>query len=254
MQLHSSIRNEIPKNQSLILFFLGWLGLWVFALFFAVILPIIVPFILNQNDTAIFLESPMYFQVINLFTYLSIFMIGTLILFPYIHSTLIPAIKTSKWLLGFPFTFVILLSSYTLMATYDYLGITLEDNQNQAAIVSLVQDSPWISLLTFGFLGPIVEEWTYRLGIFKYLAIKSKVMAYLLTLTIFGFIHFDFTSANLVNEFLNLPIYLIAGAWFCFLYDRFGLQVAISTHIINNVLSVLSIISQSWLMNSSGSI
>jgi hypothetical protein len=75
-----------------------------------------------------------------------------------------------------------------------------------------------------------------------------------ITLTIFGFIHFDFTSANLANELLNLPIYLIAGAWFCYLYDKFGLQVALSTHIMNNVFSVLAIILEANIVNSSGSI
>jgi membrane protease YdiL (CAAX protease family) len=129
-----------------------------------------------------------------------------------------------------------------LVSIYDALGIQLEDNQNQAAIVRLVKDSPIISLLTFGFLGPIVEEWTYRLGLFQYLKGRSTWVAYVVTLTIFGFIHFDFTATNLTNELLNLPIYLVAGAWFCFLYDRFGLRVAMATHIFNNLLSVISIL------------
>jgi membrane protease YdiL (CAAX protease family) len=131
------------------------------------------------------------------------------------------------------------------------MGNQLEDNQNQAAIVRLVKDSPIISLVTFGLLGPIVEEWTYRLGLFQYLKSRNKWFAYLLTLTIFGLIHFDFTSTNLTNELLNLPIYLVAGAWFCFLYDRFGLQVAMSTHIFNNLLSVMSILISPELGSSS---
>lgn len=241
--LKQSVKNEdISKNHSLVLFFLGWLGLWVFAIIFAILIPIFVPFFLTQSDANLFIESPLFFQIINFLTYLTIFFIGLTILLPYIQRSFLPAMLSSKWLLGLPFTFVILLSSYALITIYDYLGIVLEDNQNQSAIVSLVQDSPIISLITFGFLGPIVEEWTYRLGIFKYLKNNNHLLAYFITLTIFGFIHFDFTSANLVNELLNLPIYLIAGAWFCFLYDKFGLQVALSTHIFNNVFSVLAII------------
>ncbi len=249
------VKNEdTTNNQSLMLFFLGWLGLWVFALIFAIIIPIMVPFFFNQNDAVIFLESPLFFQIINFLTYLSIFMVSFVILFPYLKRSFIPAIQSSKWLLGFPFTFVILFSSFAIITVYDFLGIVLEDNQNQSAIVALVQDSPIISIFTFGFLGPIVEEWTYRLGIYKYLEKKNKLLAYLLTLIIFGFIHFDFTAANLINELLNLPIYLIAGAWFCFLYDRFGLQVAISTHIINNLFSVLAIIAEASMISSSGSL
>jgi membrane protease YdiL (CAAX protease family) len=114
----------------------------------------------------------------------------------------------------------------------------------------LVKDSPIISLITFGFLGPIVEEWTYRLGLFQYLKGRSKWLAYLVTLTIFGLIHFDFSTTNLTNELFNLPIYLVAGAWFCFLYDRFGLKVAMATHIFNNLLSVMSILLSSELSSS----
>ncbi|MEY3431527.1 MAG: hypothetical protein RIS53_425 [Bacillota bacterium] len=249
----NSIKNDLITNkQSLILFFLGWLGLWVFALVFAVIIPVFVSFFLNASDAVLFMESPFYFQLINFLTYLTIFIIGMIMLFAFIQRSFFTALKSSKWLLGFPFMFMILLSSYALITFYDYLGIVIEDNQNQTAIVALVQDSPIISIVTFGFLGPIVEEWTYRLGIFKYLNNKNKLLAYLLTLTIFGFIHFDFTAANLTNELLNLPIYLLAGAWFCFLYDQFGLQVALSTHVMNNLFSVLAIIIESNIVNSSG--
>jgi membrane protease YdiL (CAAX protease family) len=169
-------------------------------------------------------------------------MIGIILIWSYLRTTFIPALFSGQWWLGLPFTFAILLTSYGLVSLYGALGIQLEDNQNQAAIVRLVKDSPMISLFTFGLLGPIVEEWTYRLGLFQYLKSRSKWIAYVVTLTIFGLIHFDFTATNLTNELLNLPIYLVAGAWFCFLYDRFGLQVAMATHIINNLLSVMSIL------------
>ncbi len=254
MLIQSNQNELISRKHSLALFFLGWLGLWIFALIFAILIPIIAPLFLTQSDATLFLESPFFFQLINFLTYLFIFLIGLTILLPYIGRSFLPAIQSSKWLLGLPFTFVILLSSYALITVYDYLGIVLEDNQNQSAIVTLVQDSPIISLITFGFLGPIVEEWTYRLGIFKYLKQRNNLLAYLVTLTIFGFIHFDFTATNLVNELLNLPIYLIAGAWFCFLYDKFGLQVALSTHIMNNVFSVLAIILEANFISSSGSL
>jgi membrane protease YdiL (CAAX protease family) len=169
-------------------------------------------------------------------------MIGIIITWPYLRTTLIPALLSGQWWLGLPFTFAILLTSFGLVSLYGALGIQLDDNQNQAAIVRLVKESPIISLITFGLLGPIVEEWTYRLGLFQFLKSRNKWIAYFVTLSIFGLIHFNFTSTNLTNELLNLPIYLVAGAWFCFLYDRFGLQVAMASHIFNNVLSVMSIL------------
>lgn len=233
---------QIDKNKQLLLFFLGWIGLLGFAILFSALFGFIVPLILTLEETDIFLNSDLFFSYINSLTYVTLFMIGMILIWPYLRTTFIPALFSGQWWLGLPFTFAILLTSFGLVSLYDALGIQLEDNQNQAAIVRLVKDSPIISLVTFGLLGPIVEEWTYRLGLFQYLKGRSKWVAYLVTLTIFGFIHFDFNATNLTNELLNLPIYLVAGAWFCFLYDRFGLQVAMATHIFNNLLSVMSIL------------
>jgi hypothetical protein len=233
---------QIDKNKQLLLFFLGWLGLLGFAIFFSALLAFIIPLFLSLEETEIFLNSDLFFSYVNSLTYFTLLMIGIILIWSYLRTTFIPALFSGQWWLGLPFTFAILLTSFGLASIYDAIGVQLEDNQNQAAIVRLVKDSPMISIITFGLLGPIVEEWTYRLGLFQYLKGRSKWGAYLVTLTIFGFIHFDFTASNLTNELLNLPIYLVAGAWFCFLYDRFGLQVAMATHIFNNLLSVMSIL------------
>ena len=241
---------QIDKNKQLFLFFLWWIGLLSFAILFSAVFGFILPFILTLEETEIFLNSNLFFSYVNSLTYVTLFMIGMILIWPYLRTTFIPALFSGQWWLGLPFTFAILLTSFGLVSLYDALGIQLEDNQNQAAIVMLVKDSPIISLITFGFLGPIVEEWTYRLGLFQYLKGRSKWLAYLVTLTIFGLIHFDFSTTNLTNELFNLPIYLVAGAWFCFLYDRFGLKVAMATHIFNNLLSVMSILLSSELSSS----
>jgi membrane protease YdiL (CAAX protease family) len=240
----------ITKKKQLILFFLGWIGLLVFAIVFSALFAILLPLFLSVEDTDLFLSSEIFFSYVNFLTYLLLFFIGIILIWPFLRKTLIPAVISGKWWLGLPFTFAILFSSFGLVSLYDLLGIELQDNENQAAIVTLVNDAPLISLITFGLLGPIVEEWTYRLGLFQYLRSRSRWIAYVVTLTIFGFIHFNFATSSITNELLNLPIYLVAGAWFCFLYDRFGLQVAMSTHIVNNVLSVLSIFISSEISSS----
>jgi membrane protease YdiL (CAAX protease family) len=233
---------QINKNKQILLFFLGWIGLVGFAIFFSALFAMLTPFFKTTQETEIFLSSDLFFSYVNSLSYFTLFMIGIIITWPYLRTTLIPALLSGQWWLGLPFTFAILLTSFGLVSLYGALGIQLDDNQNQAAIVRLVKDSPIISLITFGLLGPIVEEWTYRLGLFQFLKSRNKWIAYFVTLSIFGLIHFNFTSTNLTNELLNLPIYLVAGAWFCFLYDRFGLQVAMASHIFNNVLSVMSIL------------
>lgn len=238
----TNLAERNKKKQMLFVFFLGWLGLFVFAIIYSLILPIFMRLFLSENEISNFIANPQFLNWINFLTYLSIFIISFITLFPYIRATLGKVFQSGTWVLGFGFTFAILLSSYALNSLYQVLNIQLENNQNQATIVQLVKDAPIISLITFGLLGPIVEEWTYRYGLFQYLRTKNRWIAYIISLTLFGLIHFDFSNMNMVNELLNLPIYLIAGAWFCFIYDRFGLNVAMSAHIINNVLSVLVIL------------
>jgi membrane protease YdiL (CAAX protease family) len=233
---------QIDKQKQLTLFLIGWLGLWIFAIFFTVFAQLILPNFLSEENFEIYIASDEFFNHVNFLTYLSLFTIGCFILYPFMKATLLPAIQSKAWILGLAFTFVILFSNYSLLSIYSFFEIILDDNQNQAAIVLLVKDAPLLSLVTFGILGPIVEEWTYRLGLFQFLRNRNRIIAYIVTLTVFGFIHFDFTSSNLMNELLNLPMYLIAGAWFCFIYDRFGLKTAMATHITNNLLSVLVIL------------
>jgi membrane protease YdiL (CAAX protease family) len=224
------------------LFLLGWLGILVGAIFIGLIVVLISRLTLSTEAAALFINSPFFFTLINFLSYAILFILGVIILFPWLKSTFIPSLISGKWLIGIPFTFVILISTYLITAIYQAFDLSIASNQNQTAIVNLVNESPVISLITFALLGPIVEEWTYRLGLFQWLKVKNRILAYGLTLTLFGLIHFDYSNVGSINEWLNLPIYLIAGAWFCYLYDRFGLGVAMAAHITNNLLSIISII------------
>jgi len=229
------------KKKQLFLFFLGWLGLLGFALFAATLMTLLAQLILPDNLAQAFLSSGAYFTYVNFISYVALFGIGLYVLWPWLRKVLMPAL-TSQWWMGIPFTFAILFSNVVLLFFYDLIGIKLESNQNQTAIISLVQQLPLVSFITFVWLGPIVEEWTYRLGLFQYLRSVNRWLAYFVTLTLFGLIHFDFSASNLLNELYNLPLYLVAGAWFCWLYDRFGLKVALTAHITNNFLSIIAIL------------
>jgi membrane protease YdiL (CAAX protease family) len=245
MVLNESTLPSLPlpsRRKQFQLFLLGWLGILIGAIFIGLIVVLISRLILPTEAAALFINSPFFFTLINFLSYAILFVLGIIILFPWLRLTFIPSFISGKWLIGIPFTFVILISTYLITAIYQAFDLSIASNQNQTAIVSLVNESPIISLITFALLGPIVEEWTYRLGLFQWLKVKNRWLAYGLTLTLFGLIHFDYSNIGSLNEWLNLPIYLIAGGWFCYLYDRFGLGVAMAAHITNNLLSIISII------------
>jgi membrane protease YdiL (CAAX protease family) len=124
---------------------------------------------------------------------------------------------------------------------YQIFNIQTTSNNNQELINSLVFSMPVISIITFVFLGPIVEEFTYRLGLFSYIAERNKWLAYGITMIVFGFIHFDFTTTNVTNELLNMPFYLLAGLAFSYIFYKENFAVVTYAHILNNLISVISI-------------
>ena len=107
-------------------------------------------------------------------------------------------------------------------------------NANQSAANNMMKSYPLISLLLIGIVGPIVEEFTYRVGLFSFLRRINVWVAYLVTIVFFTFIHFNFDTSNLLQEFISLPNYIVAGLVFCILYDKIGLSASITAHITNN--------------------
>ena len=121
-------------------------------------------------------------------------------------------------------------------------GLVIADNTNEASLNSIVVDYPFASLLIFAFIGPIVEELTYRVGLFSFMRRVNVVVAYIVTIIVFTLIHFDFSSSTMTNELLNIPFYAFAAFTFTFLYEKYGLAGSASAHITNNLFSLLSTI------------
>ena len=123
------------------------------------------------------------------------------------------------------------------------LKTPVSDNANQAALETMDAAFPVISMVIFGFVGPICEELTYRVGLFSLLKRKNRFVAYFVTIIVFALIHFNYTTntEKLINEILNLPYYMFAAFAFSFTYDHFGFAGSVTGHIINNVFSLAMI-------------
>ena len=129
-------------------------------------------------------------------------------------------------------------------------GVEFGDNQNEEAVNSIVTSYPVLSLFIFGIVGPLCEEFTYRAGLFASLKRLNKVVAYIVTIIVFTFIHFDFESfvtGTWANELLNVPLYVTAAFTFTFLFDKFGFAASITSHVANNLLSLLAALARTLL-------
>jgi membrane protease YdiL (CAAX protease family) len=240
--LLEKISYKLTSRKQVIVFFTGWLGLTIFSILVSIVILSIFLALENDNTYEMFLESSTFLSYVNFFTYLLLFFVILVIARPSLIYILRELLKLSSWSKGIGYGFLIILSSASLGIVYELLNVSINDNINQQTINTLVMELPIVSIITFTFLGPIVEEFTYRLGLFSFLARKSRWLAYGLTLVLFGLIHFNFTNPDLINESLNLPFYLIAGGLFCYIYEKNGFGVVTIAHITNNLVSVVSIL------------
>ena len=123
---------------------------------------------------------------------------------------------------------------------------TMTENTNEATADTFITTFPYIAFFVIVLLGPICEELTYRLGLFSFLYRVKPWAAYLISIILFGFIHFNakaFTNTDiLLNEFLNLPFYFFAGFLFCFMYHKWGLAASLTAHVLNNLLTFLLVL------------
>lgn len=133
-------------------------------------------------------------------------------------------------LIGFSIIYGILLQIFR---------VNISSNENQTLIDVTTNSYPITALVIFGFIGPICEELTYRVGLFSFLKRFSKWLAYPVSILVFALIHFSFDPANIVNELINLPVYIFAGFALTFTYDKFGFAGSLFAHILNNVISFI---------------
>ena len=110
---------------------------------------------------------------------------------------------------------------------------------NETGIREIIKAQPAASLFIIGIIGPLCEELAYRVGLFGLLKKVNKVLAYVVAALVFGFLHFDLQSGDIVREFVFLPTYIVPGVLFCVAYDLFGLPCSWAAHVYNNVSAVL---------------
>jgi membrane protease YdiL (CAAX protease family) len=232
--------HSLPKQ--LLLFAVGWIGLTIVAFIFSLLFQTLLPFFIDISDEQTLFDFPIVLSAINFFSYLVVLLILLVLLQPYLLSLLKRFLSLEPFFKGTFLGFAVMFLGMLINFIYLSFDITIADNLNQTTIVNLVEATPIFSLLTFAFLGPIVEEITYRLGLFDYLNKKNRWLAYIITPLIFALIHFNYVAESVTNELLNLPFYVSAGLLFCWVYEKYGFATVTIAHITNNLVSFLAII------------
>ena len=226
----------IPKN-------ILWVVTWKQLVFFAIgliglnLVSIIAQLFLgNLSET----HPITYVTVVNLIRYgLCAVAIGLVLIHDY-HKFIPHFKKWQPWVIGIGFAAALVVSTIIYNSIVNVLYPTTP-NENQTIINDVIGSFPITSILLLGILGPVVEEFTYRVGLYSFFRRINKYAAYALTIVIFGLIHFNFFAKgeDMINELLNLPAYMISGFLLTLAYEKFGLACALTAHIGNNLYSVL---------------
>ena len=116
---------------------------------------------------------------------------------------------------------------------------TPADNNNQAAAVAVAKNYPIIAFFLLGFLGPICEELTYRVGLYSFFRRINKYLAFGVTIVVFALIHFDFGAEDIINELWSLPSYLISGFILTLAYEHRGPACSMTAHVLYNIFAFL---------------
>lgn len=121
-------------------------------------------------------------------------------------------------------------------------NVHISSSDNQLIIEKIVKAYPALAFFFIVIFGPVAEEFAYRLGAFSFLRKRNRYLAYIVTIIIFTLIHFSFTSKNLVNECINLPVYIFPAFVLCVIYEYEGLNACIYAHVLNNLVSFIMVL------------
>ncbi len=248
---------NIPLKTRAIIFLGGYFGLKVASVVVQIVLLLLQG--APQTEAALLNFS----TALNALTYIIVFIGLAYLLWEY-RKTLFTQLKSSQtWLRGIGFGLLIMsvTAAYGIISTF--IVPDMSDNLNQQVVESIITYNPFVSFATIALLGPIVEEFIYRVGLFALLREKDRHVAFIASAIIFGFIHFNMPAtdgldgvvdilvrgdwsgdfaASLVNELVNIPSYILSGLLFCIAYDQEGLGVPMVAHIFNNLTSFILIL------------
>ena len=230
IQPNKESEKELSFVKKLALFLTGCVGFEIIGFIVSLIVVLLV-----GTDAA---QTPEVTGIINFICYGSLFVILVAILNKDIVKLFSSFTKGRNYLFGIVFAALLIgvpIFYNMLINLFRETGTS----QNEEGLRSFIVIYPLLSIFILGVVGPFCEELTYRVGLFGLLK-KHKWLAYIVSAIVFALMHFTFTAKGeaMIDELLNLPIYLFSGVMFALAYDKFGLSCSLTAHVINNVFAI----------------
>lgn len=228
----------LDNYKNLTLFLLGFLGMQI--------LSVIIVFLMQALNLYVTSFSTVGSAIINFSVYFTMFGIMLLVLNEDCAKLFKDFLNKRTYLYGFSYGFMLIVLSSLVTNIMYLLFQTTDSNANQQSIVSITDSYPILSIIVFGLIGPICEEFCYRVGLFSAINKRYNLpVSYIITMVVFAFIHFDYTAlfsgdgGRIATEFINLPSYLVAGLTLTYVYHKEGFGPSTIAHITNNLVSII---------------
>lgn len=267
--------NGFPTWACWVLFIIGWAGLEVISLLVQIILnktPLKITASETADPTLYAAQYTRYITWGNFIIYLILALaIGLFFYFvnpTYFKSRFKSLVNSRTYLWALYFFLGMNAASFAYGLLEQALETVLKlsgDNANQSAMSSMILYQPLPMFFMVVFLAPFCEELTYRQGLFEAISRKSRPWAYVAVIIVFALIHVtsgiiedlitiysasssaaDITSAqnSIKIEFLSIPTYMIGAGFMAWCYEHEGHSFVSSmlVHMMNNILSFISII------------
>ena len=227
------VKINIPYTYEITVFLVGFLGLQGISILFALI------YRLSMD-----VEGVNFAVATNCSTYGATLLCLIAVLIPVIKKIL-PVFKDYRGYIAGVAGFVAMIVLENIYGNLISLVPGYTQSENELDIREMITNYPILMCFTVCIFAPLVEETTYRLGLFSFIKRKNRILAYIVTILVFTFIHFSYDAENIGNEFLNVPGYMIGAFVLTFTYDYFGYHASITAHSINNLfVFVVTLISK----------
>lgn len=117
-------------------------------------------------------------------------------------------------------------------------------SQNEESVREILFSSPILMFISFGFLGPIYEEMTFR---FPYKNIKTnKTLKFIIYTLIFASIHI-IGSTELLNLLFIIPYIFLSLALGYSYYKTNNIYTSMFFHILNNSFTLLIVLLEHFI-------
>ena len=217
-------KDIIKGIESLSVYFL----LFLFSPFIIQLLPIDIETLKQPNNELLFNIGYELFMLIIIFLILKDTIINDFKIFTKYFT---------KFIKGYiKYWFIAL--GLMMISNLIILIFTKDIAQNEQSVRQLVKVNPILSIFLASVLAPLLEEFLFRLSLYKILN-KYKWLFIILSGLIFGSMHV-LPTANNITDYLFLIPYSIPGSIFAYtLYKSKNIFVPISLHFIHNTASII---------------